>query len=215
LGRFCFQRLCGKVRFEPFFAILSMELMYLARSPPHSKGITMQPSSDESRPFDPWLQSVTWLVFAPLALMGGCLAGAAAIRMLQPPTSELNGTSWLHTPSHVLVSIVAGSLMAILLGLLWHRFLQRGDLWRFIGNMVAMSCSVYLMLVIVYNTVKAEAFPLSWLAPALAIGIGLSLLQWYILRCRTRRAVWWLPIMTGSWTLVWLLVVGIGWLLND
>jgi hypothetical protein len=175
----------------------------------------MQPLSHESRPFDPWLQSVTWLIFTPLALLGGCLAGDAAIQMLRPSPGELNGTSWLHSLSHVLVSITAGSFMAILLGLLWHRLLQRADLWRFIGNMVVMSCSVYGMLLIVYTTLEAEAFLFGWLAPALAIGLGLSLIQWYILRSRTRYAVWWIPIMTGSWTLIWFLLVGIGWLLND
>jgi hypothetical protein len=105
--------------------------------------------------------------------------------------------------------------MAISLGTLWYHLLRRTDLWWFLGNMLAMSAGVYSFLLIFPTTVDGDSFPLAWLPSTVVVGVGLSILQWYILRSRTRHAIWWIPVMSGSWTLVAFLVVGFAWVVSD
>jgi hypothetical protein len=60
-----------------------------------------------------------WLIFIPLILVGGCFVGTVVLRLLRTIVPALDQYSGISLPERILLSLVAGSFMTILIGLLW------------------------------------------------------------------------------------------------
>lgn len=176
----------------------------------------MQPFSKRPPSSDPWVQIFSWLIYAPLTLLGGCFAGRVMLELVIPLVTLTNQIAWTNSPAHILLSISTGTCMALLLAALWYRLLHRTDLWWMVANILIMCVAVYSVLFILPATLTGEhTFPLGWLPVTVASGIGVSIFQWYFLRLRTRQARWWFPLMSTSWLLIWFAVIALNRLVAD
>src|SRR5690349_18466305 len=104
--------------------------------------------SSSSAPVEP-AETVTisrffsWLIFIPLILIGGCVVGTVVSRLLRMIVPVLNQYSELSLPDLLLLSLAAGSFMAILIGLLWMPYALLYD-WRWwCINILLMSGGVF------------------------------------------------------------------------
>ncbi len=177
----------------------------------------MQPFSKRSPSFDPWAQLFSWLIYAPLALLGGCFAGRVVLEIVASFARTTEPINLSNRSGHIVTSIATGTCMALLLTALWYRLLYRSDIWWVFGNIVVMSAAVYSVLLILPWTLAGEhdLFPLGWLPVTVASGIGISIFQWYFVRSRTPQAISWFLLMNASWILIWFGMVGLNWLVDD
>jgi hypothetical protein len=159
----------------------------------------------------------SWLAAIPLILIGGCVLGVVVLRLLRVIIPDLNLNSGVSLPERVLLSLAAGSFMAILISLIWMPYARLYD-WRWwAGHIIVMSAGVFAATLVVSSIGEGECetFPLRWIAPTISIGLVLSLFHWLSLRRQMKRAGWWVLAMISSWMLVWFLTVGFQCVLSD
>jgi hypothetical protein len=158
-----------------------------------------------------------WLIFTPLILVGGCFVGTVVLRLLRTIAPTLDQFSGISLPERILLSLVAGSFMTFLIGLLWMSYAYLYD-WRWwCINFLAMSGAVFATTLVVSSIGESEceSFPLRWIVPTIVVGLVLSAFHWFSLRRQMKGAGWWILVMTSSWMLVWFLTVGFECVLSD
>jgi hypothetical protein len=156
---------------------------------------------------------LSWLLFVPFVLMLGCMVGTVVAFLFRAIIPELHWMSGLSAGSDILWSVSIGSFIAIIIGIMWMPHILVTD-WRWLSVHVLMMSGGVFLTTLSLNE-GCEAFPLNWLGPTAGIGALLGVFHWLFLRQETNRAGWWIVVMAISWTLVWLVAVGVGCVLSD
>jgi hypothetical protein len=164
-------------------------------------------SSEPSAPLPPLTisEALQWLLLLPLILLVGGRSGLgtyhalfAILLTVAPDVLFLADGGG----GRLVTSLVMGTIVAVLLSLVWQRqqFVVPG-LWLR-TSVVALSSSIFLMDIALYA--DCEAYPPGWvLLAAIGSGVLLGSLDRVFLMRQVRSSGWWILILASNWTLYW------------